>query len=370
MFVEFCVDVIIIFGHILLLAGLLGKLLLCVCECTCAGYECCSNFGPLSFLQTDIVLPVHGRNKPIALGQVGLRCMHCKNLPSIDRTNHAIAYPSFISGIYNAVQQMFRQHFEYCERIPEDVRRRVETLKETTSNRGGRKQYWIDSAKRVGLVDTPWGVHFGHDPTGPLPPLSEVRSASANNAGHDSVVDDEDEFGIQQIGSTDTGSPSKGEGGAPSSYTGQSGADAQEPEPYPLVESEDRSLISDYLYLALEQMQPCNLMDADRVGCYKGRSLGFPGLACKHCVGQAGCGRYFPATEASLSQTTTSQTIVNHVRNCRRCPIEIREQLELMKRAKAGPDYKKVSSLFVFCSGVHFCWQRHYLIASFFLTIE
>ena len=111
---------------------------------------------------------------------------------------------------------------------------------------------------------------------------------------------------------------------------------------YPLVVPEDTPLISDYLYLALEQMQPCNLMDADRVGCYKGRRTGFPGLACRHCIGQAGCGRYFPASEASLSQTTTSQTIVNHVRNCRRCPIEIREQLELMKRAKTCPEYKKV----------------------------
>jgi len=82
-------------------------------------------------------------------------------------------------------------------------------------------------------------------------------------------------------------------------------------------------------------------MDADRVGCYKTRKIGFPGLACKHCVGQAGCGRYFPATEGSLSQTTTSQTLLNHVRNCRRCPIEIREQLDIMKKAKAKPEYKK-----------------------------
>ena len=62
--------------------------------------------------------------------------------------------------------------------------------------------------------------------------------------------------------------------------------------------------------------------------------------ACMHCVGQAGCGRYFPASEASLSQTTTSQTIINHVRNCRRCPEEIRESLELMRRAKFGPSNK------------------------------
>ena len=34
----------------------------------------------LSFLlyHLDIAAPMHGRNKPIALGQVGIRCMHCK----------------------------------------------------------------------------------------------------------------------------------------------------------------------------------------------------------------------------------------------------------------------------------------------------
>jgi len=69
--------------------------------------------------------------------------------------------------------------------------------------------------------------------------------------------------------------------------------------------------------------------------------MGFRGLACKWCVGQAGCGRYFPASEASLSQTTTSQTILNHVRNCRRCPAEIRENLEIMKCSKTGPNGKK-----------------------------
>jgi hypothetical protein len=107
-----------------------------------------------------------------------------------------------------------------------------------------------------------------------------------------------------------------------------------------LLLPEDKPLISDYLYLALEQMSPCVLMEADRVGYYKTRKVGFAGLACKHCVGQASCGRYFPASEASVSQTTT-KAIMNHVRNCRRCPIEIRENLEIMKRALMGPDGKR-----------------------------
>ena len=38
--------------------------------------------------EDDIAAPMHGRNKPIALGQVGIRCMHCKRkfLPFLKRS--------------------------------------------------------------------------------------------------------------------------------------------------------------------------------------------------------------------------------------------------------------------------------------------
>ena len=209
---------------------------------------------------------------------------------------------------------MFLLHFEHCECIPSELRERVNILKDDNANRGRRKQYWVDSAKRIGLVDTPYGINFGRDPSEPPPPLSGLSGM---------VMDQEDDALLE---TSDNESTMKIE----------SVKEIQEPESYPLVLPEDKPLISDYLYLALEQMQPANLLTSDRVGCYKGRRTGFPGLACKHCVGQAGCGRYFPASEASLSQTTTSQTIVNHVRNCRRCPIEVREELELMKRVKGN----------------------------------
>jgi hypothetical protein len=289
--------------------------------------------------EADIAAPMHGRNKPIALGQVGIRCMHCRNDPPSERGQQATSYPSLISGIYNSVQQMLRLHYDCCMSLPADVRAKVEQLKVSSSARGGRKQYWIDSAKRLGLVDTPHGIHFGRDPYGPLPPLSgpsataeaeekkkraEARAAIKAEVKppiEDTVDEDENEEKLES---------------EPPAII-----DDDPVEHYPLVEPEDMALISDYLYLTLEQMSPCNLMEADKVGCYKGRKVGFRGLACKHCVGQAGCGRYFPASEASLSQTTTSQTIMNHVRNCRRCPVEIRENLELMKRARMGPDGKR-----------------------------
>jgi hypothetical protein len=224
---------------------------------------------------------------------------------------------------------MLRLHLDCCQAMPQEVRLKIEQLKLSSSSRGGRKQYWIDSARRLGLVDTPHGIHFGRDPHGPLPPLT---GPSVNS----------------KEGRKKKEAQKKEEGEEKEPVVSDEGAVVKElllPIPVvderPLVFPEDMQLISDYLYLTLEQMSPCVLMEADRVGCYKTRKVGFPGLACKHCVGQAGCGRYFPASEASLSQTTTSQTIMNHVRNCRRCPIEIRENLEIMKRARMGPDGKR-----------------------------
>lgn len=209
--------------------------------------------------------------------------------------------------------------------MPNDVRAKIEQLKLSCSSRGGRKQYWIDSAKRLGLVDTPHGIHFARDPNGPLPPLTGPSVNSKENRKKKAP----------KVKKPPTPKPVEEE--VP---------EVEKPPPppvdsRPLVFPEDRQLVSDYLYLTLEQMAPCTLMESDRVGCYKTRKVGFPGLACKHCVGQAGCGRYFPASEASLSQTTTSQTIMNHVRNCRRCPVDIRENLELMKRNRMGPDGKR-----------------------------
>jgi hypothetical protein len=251
-----------------------------------------------------------------------------------ERGQQATSYPSLISGIYNSVQQMLRLHLDCCQAMPPNTRLKIERLKLSSSSRGGRKQYWVDSAKRLGLVDTPHGIHFGRDPNGPLPPLTgpSVNSKEGRKKKEAQKKEEvEPEIPVQEPVVVV----------APVQQHVPPPPVVPSLDDRPLVFPEDKPLISDYLYLTLEQMSPCVLMEADRVGCYKTRRVGFPGLACKHCVGQAGCGRYFPASEASLSQTTTSQTIMNHVRNCRRCPIDIRENLEIMKRARMGPDGKR-----------------------------
>lgn len=55
-----------------------------------------------------------------------------------------------------------------------------------------------------------------------------------------------------------------------------------------LVLPKDRDLVPDALFVAMAQMKPCKLTPADRVGCYKNRTLNFVGMCCKHCGGQPG----------------------------------------------------------------------------------
>ena len=293
-----------------------------------------------------------GRNKPILLGQVGVRCKYCKDLEPGAKFPQSVSYPSQLTGIYNSVQQMFRLHVDVCQSIPEDVRKRLESLKDSSSSRGGRKQYWIDSAKRLGLVDTEHGIQFSRDPTKPPP----VNGCAGEQLGTDAKPtaggsDDNESASVSargtvngedgEDGGQEASLPSRGKYISPDSGWERAVLEEKR-QSYPLVLEEDSPLISDFLYLTMQQMEPCKMMGPDRVGCYKGRPIGFRGLACRHCIGQAGSGRYFPSSEASLSQTTTSQTILNHVRNCRMVPVSIREELESMKKSKIGEKGKAV----------------------------
>lgn len=106
-----------------------------------------------------------------------------------------------------------------------------------------------------------------------------------------------------------------------------------------LVFAKDRGLVPDALFIAMAQMKPVRLTQADRVGCYKTRDIGFLGMACKHCGGQPGFGRYFPNSVRSLAQTTTSQTILKHIGSkCRFCTPEVRNAVLELQRIQHAQD--------------------------------
>jgi hypothetical protein len=102
----------------------------------------------------------------------------------------------------------------------------------------------------------------------------------------------------------------------------------------PLVLAEDKPYSTNFSYHLLSQMQPCVFTEADRLGKRKGLPPGFPGLACRHCFGGYGSGRFFPSSIKTLSDTSKTLNVLhNHMMRCRKCPGEVRETLEKLRGA-------------------------------------
>jgi hypothetical protein len=79
-------------------------------------------------------------------------------------------------------------------------------------------------------------------------------------------------------------------------------------------------------------MQPCVFTEADRLGKRKGLPPGFPGLACRHCFGGYGSGRFFPSSIKTLSDTSKTLNVLhNHMMRCRKCPADVKESLEKLR---------------------------------------
>eukprot|EP00957_Ditylum_brightwellii_P006687 508062-Ditylum_brightwellii.AAC.1 len=56
---------------------------------------------------------------------------------------------------------VIRDHFESCPAMPSELKITYKDLRSNASQGiDGSKQYWVDSAKKLGLVDTDSGIFF------------------------------------------------------------------------------------------------------------------------------------------------------------------------------------------------------------------
>jgi hypothetical protein len=102
-----------------------------------------------------------GRNKPIVLGQVGLRCVHCRDLPPRQRTRGAVYYPSKLEGLYQAGQNMATTHLcETCPNIPAECKKDLLYYKEQKEIAGGGKAHWGSVAANMGVYQEECGLRF------------------------------------------------------------------------------------------------------------------------------------------------------------------------------------------------------------------
>ena len=109
----------------------------------------------------DIESNAQGRNRPIVLGQVGIRCRHCTMLPPRHRSRGAIYYPAKLQGIYQAAQNLAIAHLgEICQNVPDDVRATLCKRRERKSSAGGGKLYWANGVRALGVFEDRDGLRF------------------------------------------------------------------------------------------------------------------------------------------------------------------------------------------------------------------
>jgi len=132
--------------------------------------------------EDDISTHTRGRNKPITIGQVGIRCRHCSYLPVVRRQKGSTYFPASLLGLYQAAQNMCTTHMQcgLCTEMPEAVKQQfIALLASKSSSSGAGRPYWAKSAEKLGLVDTEdGGIRFARN----VPPGARiVRPGSGTN---------------------------------------------------------------------------------------------------------------------------------------------------------------------------------------------
>eukprot|EP00797_Seminavis_robusta_P018577 Sro278_g106630.2 (403) ;mRNA; r:63040-64329 len=139
----------------------------------------------------DLEAGAQGRNRPIVLGQLGIRCRWCASLASRQRQRASSYYPSRLEGIYQAAQNISNSHLSrLCQSVPPVIREELVRLQAKKSGAGGGKKYWSQSAKDQGVYDvedgglriSPSPSALINMPTGPQSESAKKQSEGVGNA--------------------------------------------------------------------------------------------------------------------------------------------------------------------------------------------
>jgi len=227
----------------------------------------------------------------VVKGQVGVGCIHCYSLAAKERSNRAVCFPFSIGRIYQSVADIQRFHFGECKMVPPDIRDKFLEL-QSASSKGSKglatRQYWVTSAKKIGLVDTQQGIRFGRDPSKPAAPAISLDI-------------------LAQVASNVTTSDR------------------------PLVHPEDKPNIAEFLYVVMEQLQPCRFTEADR-NKRRVKDVGCIGVECKHCAGQVESRKFFWSSVNAVESNFVS--VHTHMMECRRIPDSLKGRLAELKQLR------------------------------------
>ena len=249
-----------------------------------------------AFSATDEDVLKTSKRGRIVRGQVGIRCKLCAHRPLQDKAVAAVSYPTSMAGIYESVKRWQRVHLPACLDVGDDTQATLDQLQHDSVWVPTTRQYWTDSARAIGMVDTADGIRFEREP-----------AASTNwmpDATKPTTKDDD-----------------------------ESAMDQQQPGGFICLQ-EDKELIPPYVYFLMRQVEPCYFTEADRFVARSKGPVGFAGFQCRHCQGHAGLGKYFPLTSKALSTNSTSQNIHAHMLKCRKSTQSVKDELINLKTEK------------------------------------
>ena len=196
--------------------------------------------------RSDIEVYAWGKGRNIRPGQVGLRCFFCRDEEFIRRAPQSVSFPSKITSLYSTVSMMLRRHLSLCTRIPAEVLGTITKLKVESGGNctAGRSQYWIDSASRIGLIDTPVGIMLRSDfDRATTSTLHQVENSKSNSISHLPCS-----MKITNPAITKT---------TISAYSVDNLSSSAIPDDMRcLVSESDRHLVQGHFYFAMEQMKP------------------------------------------------------------------------------------------------------------------
>mmetsp|Transcript_15292 Transcript_15292/g.23811 ORF Transcript_15292/g.23811 Transcript_15292/m.23811 type:complete len:484 (-) Transcript_15292:243-1694(-) len=106
--------------------------------------------------EQDITQSMQGRKKQLYVGQVGVRCIHCKNLPLQKRGRGSVYFPAKLDRFYQAAQNMASTHLCLeCKGIDPNLKTRLAALRGDRAVASGGKRYWADSVRVLGCYEDP-----------------------------------------------------------------------------------------------------------------------------------------------------------------------------------------------------------------------
>ena len=316
------------------------------------------------FVATQHHIDAPGRgSRPSCIGQLGLRCIHCKDMSRKELARQAICYPSTRDTIFEAVRNYQRTHLKVCPLIPQVIMDEYNKVASTVALQQRSKQvlkvYYSEAASELGIIDS--STHKGL-----LYDKSRVNTSGMPSQRLQTIIEAAEspsKFASLFTASGRRISTSLDSNNGPTidsklemrkfehvcSEATRKVLLAARKEPTVFVAPQDFPTVSDEHYLLFHQfgpvigipppwsksskqcqdvvVRPKNVLHGPEIRC---------GLCCKHCLKSNvpnlnRGGVYYPSDLQTLSDSSFLQASMHHVMDCSNVPIEIKNALDELK---------------------------------------